>query len=221
MNAERHITGCGHQGDELVRLACGDTPAPSESLQAHLRECAACRDELTSLRGLVGYLRVALKPEPITNSLRERICCRLDVVASRGYRVSEWIRLGAASAVVAACIALTIMFPHSFGSLTQSSAADSAGELALSKADVAAIAAAYAVLRWDDPVEYGLESLAERAEDVVQSVERKLEGRSGLPWNAQDDWDTPIGTQESARPSPVAPLCSHDCGTAAGSARAA
>ena len=65
------------------------------------------------------------------------------------------------------------------------------GAIELSAEDAADIAAAYGLLDWDDPVGYSLEQASTALTDLQQKIERCAGTEAAVPWNADDDWDTP------------------------------
>lgn len=207
MNFEQTRGECDGYRDELLRVACRDLATPSETLQAHLAACPTCCATLESSRSLVGALQLALEPEPLPEGLQAEIWARLDAPIRRIQSVPAWMRTGVATAAVAACVLLAILFPRGFQPGIWTSAPDQTGEIALSKEDMAAIAEAYAVLRWDDPADHVLQVLATRTEDVAEAVEGTSDSRSGLPWGPQDDWDVPATKVESSILEAVPAVC--------------
>ncbi len=190
MSTKQPNNACDSLGHELVRLMCADAAEPAPELRAHLAECAACRELLASSRDLVGALRVALKPEPLPSRLATRIKAELDERTSPGR--STWlVRLSLVGTAAAACLLAALLGP----SATIPPTAPMVMEL--SSADAVAIVDAYAALQWEGTVAYSVEALSERIEDVSQTLTPGAEARSGLPWGPEDDWDVPVGEDET------------------------
>lgn len=189
MNAEQQQNACGRHQMELVRVMWEQGAEPSAALRAHLASCPLCREELDAARELAAPLRAALRPEALREGLEAEIRAR--VVARSTNQGLPWaLRVG--TAAVAAALLLAVLVPHSRP--TRSTA-----EVTLSADDAAVIASTYTLLNWESPLEDSVEYLSTRIKDATQRVERQSGAPSTLPWGPEDDWDLPVGDEETSR----------------------
>ena len=181
---------------DLSRAVC-DPAETSAKLRSHLEMCAACREELRSGRELVGTLREALRPEPLSDSLTSRIRARLDSQTGTTQRLRlQPLRLVGAAA--AACLLATTLGPWGASRYTATPSGELWAEAGLTSEDAAAITAVLAFSRWNGVVEYGVQDLAERVADLAQSVEAHSDAGGGLPWGPEDDWDMPAADTDAS-----------------------
>ena len=201
MAAEYLTTGCAAYAYEILRIGCGDIAAPSAELTAHLTACNACRAALADTSALLGALRPALAPQPMPKRASTRIQERLAAVPSRGQR--RWAFPAAlAYAALAAGLIATAALQLGLNPVSEATSRPAA-VMRLSADDAATIAAAYTLLRWDDPAQYVTEVLANQTADVVDSIEHGTDAESSLPWSRADDWDVPQRPQGGASRAPM------------------
>jgi predicted anti-sigma-YlaC factor YlaD len=198
MNSDQKHTICDTYRDDLLRVACGDAPQPPAELAAHLRLCAACRDELQTAQELLANLRTALEPETLSPAVAEQICARLEIAAARSRRrIPGWLRVGCTAA--AAAVLTAVLWPHKF---TPPRTLESpAVVVELTPQEASDLLAAYSLLGWDSLTDESIQELGSRVQSITQRVERQSTAAEALPWRAEDDWDLPAGpTGTSAGP---------------------
>ena len=201
MAAEHPTAGCATYTGDILRIACGDIATPSADLAAHLTECTWCRVALAETAAVLAALRPALVPQPLPERARTRINERLAAVSR--HRQRRWAFPAAlAYAAVAASLIGAAALQLGRNSVTDATSGPAAA-VRLSADDAATIAAAYALLRWDDPAQYAIEILVDQTTDVVDSIEHRADSASLLPWNHADDWDVPQTSEGGASLAPM------------------
>lgn len=175
---------------ELTQVICGDTAAPSETLDAHLAQCATCREEFESSRELARTLSAALSPEPLSEELLARVRSAWETPQA-AERVPIRTIGGGWWAAAAAVLLAVVLSPWT---LTTTSAPSTSVDL--TKNEAAAVMQAYAVLELDSYLEYSMEALSQRVNELERVVER--DEQEMLPWGPDDDWDIPPGEPDTS-----------------------
>lgn len=183
---------CEPYKNELIRVIHAGRDAPvSEALRTHLNHCAHCSAAFHETRRLLVELGDALRPEPLPLNTVLRIRSRLDALsAAPGAPVRRVHRASVArlrfmwSAVAAAML----LVAWNIDRLETPVRSVEPATPALSDAESALVAEAFAWLYVDDATDVHLEYASERLDTLR---ERLSGGERALPWDADDDWDMP------------------------------
>jgi len=164
----------------------------SAAFDGHLAGCAGCRHRLAEWRELAGTMSAALQPEPLPNSLAQRVQQELNSRTLPPVRLS--LRpLSVVGAAAAAGLLVALLIP--------SPPVSRPAPFVQSDEDAAAIAAAIGLLEWGDPLEYSIDRVSTTLGSIERTMKREAGGDSLLPWAREDDWDTPPASSE-ALPTP-------------------
>lgn len=189
MELERSQPGCARVRNELRRAICDGAADVRADLRAHLDECPECRQAFAESREITSALRGALAPEPLSPRVEAEIRARLEARCAGRIVRWTWSRRVAGAAVAAGLLAA--LFVPWQRNERAAETRTGAAPVVLSEDDAAAIAAGYAMLSWDSPLELSVGQVARRLERVEQIMQRDEPGESRLPWGPEDDWDVP------------------------------
>ncbi len=211
MSVEYPTEECAAYRDELVRLVCADAPGSTAVLRSHLSSCAVCREKVETGQELVGTLRDVLRPESLSEGFVQCLRQRLDAESSRA-RPRRLVRLGVALGAVAAGLVAALVVPPWLRSATPPAPHSSTpGGLSLSREDAAAILQTFTDLGWEGPTETSLGLLADRVEDLSQTLGSESKTQTALPWGRENDWDVPADGGGAVGPHARGLLCSAAC----------
>ena len=145
---------------------------------------------------LLVSLRDALRPEPLSPALADRIRTGWEsrAVPAGRLRLPAMHMVGLAAA---ACLLVALLLPPRPITRTRRPAAP----VALSSDEAAAIVSAFGVLAWDTPLDYSLEVIGASLDEVERALGRESESRTLLPWSSEGNWDVPVSTDEGASQS--------------------
>src|ERR1043165_8769082 len=95
------------QANQIHAYHDGELPADQRaSVQAHLRECAECRELLAQLQAL-SSLFVSARLDPMPNDAIDRLEAAWDAAQDRAIlRISSWLTAAAAAVLVGAIVLL-------------------------------------------------------------------------------------------------------------------
>jgi hypothetical protein len=173
------------------------------ALEKHLAECGVCRRALAESRELVGSLRAALGPEPLSSRLERQLQDELDQRTLSPARFARR-RLNLAVLAAAAAVLIAVLIPS--GPVSRPEA------VAWSEEDAAEIVAAIVLLEWGDPLSCSIDQVSASLDDIERSMKREGGSGSVLPWGSEDDWDQAPMPDEGSPNPPDQPrtLRSHD-----------
>jgi len=145
---------------------------------------------------LLASLREALRPEPLTTVLADRIRAdwRSRSAPARRLRLGPIRAIGLAAA---ACLMVALLLPPRPAARTRQAAAP----VALSSDEAAAIVSVFGVQAWDGPLDYSLDVIGASLDEIERALRRESESRTLLPWSSADNWDVPVATDEGASQS--------------------
>jgi hypothetical protein len=145
--------------------------------------------------GLLRELGDALRPEPLPERLRRTIDARLDTQTVVVRRTIPFpLRLAALPAAAAALV-FAVVTSQTLPVATAPTAAS-----VLTPADAKDIAAACALLGWSGATDYSLERISSELNNLGKQIERDEQAQAGLPWSAEEDWDTPVKGRGASAP---------------------
>jgi hypothetical protein len=195
MNTEQPDNTDLRERQELLRLICDerDVAEVSPSLRARLDRDSELRDELAGTQELLGGLREALRPEPLSETLVRRIHARLTDQDSAP-PVTIWRTIRLTGLAAAAALVLALVQPAALPPASNRTATPTA----LSPADAADIVAAYGLLDWGGHMDYSIERVSTELKEIEQSIKREPGVQTGLPWSREDDWDAPSASRDGA-----------------------
>jgi hypothetical protein len=142
---------------------------------------------------LLASLRDALRPEPLSPALRDRIRAGWEshVVPAGRLRLPAIRLIGLAAA---ACVMVALLLPTA---RTRPPAAP----VALSSDEAAAIVAVFGVLAWEGPVDGSLDVISASLDEMERALTQDSESSALLPWSSDDNWDVPVPNDEGASQS--------------------
>jgi hypothetical protein len=211
MSVEYPSEDCAAYRDALVRLVCADASGSTAALRSHLASCAVCREELETGQELAGTLRDVLRPESLSEGFVQCLRQRLDAESLRA-RPCRRVRLGVALGAVAAGLAAALVVPPWLRQATLPTPHSSMPSgLSLSREDAAAILQTFTDLGWEGPTETSLGLLADRVEDLSQTLGSESKTQTALPWGRENDWDVPADGGGADGPHARGLLCNVAC----------
>jgi hypothetical protein len=93
----------------------------------------------------------------------------------------------------AACLLVAVLLPPR----RAPQASDTFTPVSLTPGEAAEIVAAYAVLSWDSPIDYTLDTVDASLDGIDRALRREAGSTTLLPWSDDNDWDVPAATDES------------------------
>ena len=197
MNAETPQNDAERYPDELLRLLCGEPEGAevSASLRQRLARDDELRAQVDASRELLGELQDALHPEPLPQALVRRIHDRVDYQTRAGtlHLPRRLLLVGLAAA---AALALAVVLPLGLPPSPNEEPA------ALSANDAAEIVAAWALLGWNEHLDYSIERVSTDLDHIEKRIRRGPGACTDLPWGPEDDWDVPPDNRKGMTPLP-------------------
>lgn len=134
---------------------------------------------------MLNALRSALRPEPLSGALIDRIRRDWDL-RSRGARRLRLSRAAWLGLAAAAGLTVTLLIPT-----TRPMAEQTVLATKLTETDAAAIVQALAVMEWEGAVEYTIDLADASLSALLGTVSSDASRNGEYSWFAGDDWDAP------------------------------